>query len=266
MSTFPTSQPQATPSKREAQRLKMLQSMFPEVRAGGFTRLDGTVEFYTRVNALLAPHMTVLDYGAGRAQWVESDPVEIRRKLRLLRGKVEQVIGADIDPIVKKNQTVDRAIVLSPGEPLPLSDASVDLVLSDFTFEHVTDPAQLGAELTRVVREGGWVCARTPNKWGYIAASASLVPNKFHARALQRLQPGRKEMDVFPTIYKLNTRNDLRRAFPPGRWDLMMYGISTEPLYFGNSTLLWRAVGFINRHVPNPMSATHLIFLRRGAT
>ena len=41
-------------------------SWFPEVGAGGFTSLDGTIEFYTRINALLDPAMTVLDFGAGR--------------------------------------------------------------------------------------------------------------------------------------------------------------------------------------------------------
>lgn len=38
---------------------------FPEVGAGGFTSLDGTIEFYTRINALLASDMTVLDFGGG---------------------------------------------------------------------------------------------------------------------------------------------------------------------------------------------------------
>ena len=38
---------------------------FPEVGAGGFTSLDGTIEFYTRINALLAPDMAVLDFGGG---------------------------------------------------------------------------------------------------------------------------------------------------------------------------------------------------------
>lgn len=44
---------------------KIEASWFPEVGAGGFTSLDGTIEFYTRINALLAPHMTLLNFGGG---------------------------------------------------------------------------------------------------------------------------------------------------------------------------------------------------------
>ena len=41
-------------------------TLFPESYAGGFSRVDGTVQFYMRVRALLRPDDTVLDLGAGR--------------------------------------------------------------------------------------------------------------------------------------------------------------------------------------------------------
>jgi hypothetical protein len=44
-------------------------------RGGGFSRVDGSIEFYTRVNALLGPDMTVVDFGAGRGAGVLDDPV-----------------------------------------------------------------------------------------------------------------------------------------------------------------------------------------------
>lgn len=44
---------------------EIMATWFPEIRAGGFTSLDGTIEFYTRVNALLTADMTVLDFGEG---------------------------------------------------------------------------------------------------------------------------------------------------------------------------------------------------------
>ena len=43
--------------------------LYPEADVGGFTRHDGFVEFYTRVNALLHDESTVLDFGAGRGLW-----------------------------------------------------------------------------------------------------------------------------------------------------------------------------------------------------
>lgn len=45
---------------------KIMSYWFPEIEVGGFTSIDGTIEFYTRISALLNPSMTVLDFGAGR--------------------------------------------------------------------------------------------------------------------------------------------------------------------------------------------------------
>ena len=52
---------------------------YPESEFGGYTRVDGTVPFFTRVQALARPEMTVLDVGCGRgavADRFERDPWE----------------------------------------------------------------------------------------------------------------------------------------------------------------------------------------------
>lgn len=88
------------------------QELYPEVRAGGFSHVDGNVDFYGRVNALLAPDMTIVDFGAGRGKDATDDPVAYRRGLRNLRGKVAEVVGVDTDPVVLTNVSLDRAIVI----------------------------------------------------------------------------------------------------------------------------------------------------------
>jgi hypothetical protein len=55
------------------------QQFYPEIGAGGFTRIDGTVAFYQRVNALLKKEAVLLDYGAGRGAWHMEDACEYRR-------------------------------------------------------------------------------------------------------------------------------------------------------------------------------------------
>jgi SAM-dependent methyltransferase len=134
---------------------------FPEIEAGGFSRLDGTVQFYQRINALIRPDAVVMDYGAGRGASQTDDPAQFRRHLVTLKGRVRELIGADVDPAVKSNASLDRAILVGPDGRLPLPDASIDVIVSDFTFEHVQDPASVARELDRVlVGGGGFACER----------------------------------------------------------------------------------------------------------
>jgi 2-polyprenyl-3-methyl-5-hydroxy-6-metoxy-1,4-benzoquinol methylase len=51
----------------------------------------------------------------------------------------------------------------------PFPNETFDLVVSDSTFEHVSDAEQVASELDRVLKPGGWICARTPNRHGYVA-------------------------------------------------------------------------------------------------
>lgn len=210
----------------------LLARIYPELAAGGFTRRDGTVQFFTRVNALLSPEMTVLDFGAGRAEWFD-EVSSSKRNLQLMREKVDKVIGVDIDKAVLENPTLDEAIQIAPGQTLPLADHSIDLILADRTLEHLEDPVQTASEFARLLKLGGWICGRTPNKFGYIGIFARLVPNIMHKGILSRLQPWRLAMDVFPTRYLANTQRQLHLLFPQDSWSHHSYGHYPEPLYFG---------------------------------
>lgn len=240
--------------------------LYPEIAAGGYSRVDGTVAFYSRVKSLLSPAMTVMDFGAGRGAAAIEDPVMYRRRLQILKGTVKEVIGVDIDPAVLNNPAIDRAIVTSPSGCLPLEDESVDLIVSDFCFEHVEHPDLVCAELDRVLKSEGWLCARTPNRWGYISVSARLVPNRWHGAALRVLQPARRAADVFPTHYRLNTQNDLRKHFPVERFRHCVYGHSGPPAYFGSNLVAMRAVRSVLKHAPECLSSTLLVFIRKMAS
>lgn len=240
----------------------VLERLYPETVAGGFSQVDGTVSFYQRVNALLRPSMTVVDFGAGRGQASE-DPVEYRRGLATLKGKVERVVGLDVDDAVLENPSVDEAQVIIQGSPLPLPDESVDLLVSDFTFEHVTDPGWATGELTRILKPGGWICARTPNKWGGIGVPARMVPNRFHDAVLKRAQPLRRSEDTFPTAYRLNTFAELAGYFPPETFRHASYTMNNEPDYYGNSALLWRIVRASFRATPDRLGSMLYVFLQK---
>ena len=110
---------------------------YPETTLGGFTRKDGTVEFYSRVNSLLSEEDVVLDYGAGRGAWTELDDSPFRRSLRGYQGQVGRVIACDVDEAVLQNQASDEQFVIKPGEALPLDDETVDVIVTDWVLEHL---------------------------------------------------------------------------------------------------------------------------------
>jgi SAM-dependent methyltransferase len=241
---------------------RVLRRVYPEFGAGGFTRADGSVEFYQRVNALLGPDATVLDLGAGRGVG-GTDPVAYRQGLADLRGRAKQVIGIDVDPVVRENPQLDRALLIGPDGRFPLEGGSVDLIVSDWTFEHVDDPVTTVREAARVLRPGGWVCARTPNKWGLIGMPARLVPNRLHHAVLRRVQPRRRAVDAFPTRYRMNTRRHLRALFPAGEWEDCSYAVQCEPPYVADSVAVMRAVRAVQRVVPARMHDVLMVFMRK---
>lgn len=235
---------------------------YPEVGAGGFSRVDGTVEFYQRVHSLLRPDMRVVDFGAGRGAFLD-DPVAFRRDLRRLGDHVQEVIGVDVDDSVLKNPCLTRAEVIAPGAQMPIEAGSVDLVVSDFVFEHITNPEWASSEIERVLRPGGWLCARTPNRRGYIGLGARAMPNRLHAPLLRLFQPAKQERDTFPTAYRLNTLKDLKRYFPPSIFEHFVYTMNNEPSYFSDWTPIWALVRFIFRLTPEAFGATMYVFLRK---
>lgn len=155
--------------------------------------------FRGRILARLTPDMCLLDIGAGRGNEAEMD----------FKGLAAEVIGADVDPVVRENPLIDRAVVITEGGLEGVDDGSVDLIVSCNVWEHVADPGPFLTEAHRVLKPGGTMMAKTPNFWHYMPIIAHLTPTGFH-KFYNRLR-GREVQDTFPTTYRLNTRADIAR-------------------------------------------------------
>ncbi len=234
----------------------------PEMAAGGYASDDGTVEFYQRVVAVLPEGGEVLDLGAGRGALLQKSTGPWRDWLVRLGKKYAHRIGADIDPAVKTNPGLDRAEIIEAGKPLPFADQSFDVVLCDWVVEHVEDPKSFVAEIRRILKPGGWFCARTPNRWSYFSVGARVFAAS-EKSVLRVLQPQRRETDVFPKFYRMNSLSDIRKVFTPDQWVNATYTHNPEPSYVGNFVLLYHLLSFYQRLTPKALGEVVLIFAQR---
>lgn len=237
---------------------------YPEVNFGGFTSVDGTIQFYSRVNSLITKDCIVLDLGAGRGSSFELDNCAYRLNLLKLKGKCKKVIGIDIDPIVLTNPNLDVSLLIKENEIFPLDNNSVDVIVCDHTMEHIINPDLFSSEIYRVLKPNGYFCARTPNIFGYIGLGSVLIPNFLHLKILKYVQPDRMSQDVFPAFYKLNSRRSVKKYFCKEKWNIAMYTWNSEPAYFGNMKIFWAFMLFVFRLLPSFFGTTWNIFMRKN--
>ncbi|RFB05367.1 class I SAM-dependent methyltransferase [Parvularcula marina] len=238
-----------------------MQQLFPERRIVKFHRRQDRLLFFSMVDELVTEDMTVLDYGAGRNRFAEYGPH--LNRISTYKGRCARIIGVDVDEAVMTNDAMDETHLIGADGTIPLPDNSVDLIYSYAVFEHIADPDRVSAELSRVLKPSGWLCAWTPNKWGYGAIGARLIPNDRHAKMLEG-QPGQRgEADVFPTAFRLNTRFAIRRYFPGEAFEDHSFYYNAQPAYnFGSAFLARVWLGYM-AVTPSFLSQCLYIFLKK---
>ena len=231
------------------------------VLPGGFGPRDGTVDFYQRIRNLLTPDSVCLDLGAGRASWFEDDKVKFRRELRDLRGAAREVIAADLDEAVLSNRASDKRLLFENSVREVVGESSIDVVVADFVLEHIESADDFASSIHFVLKDGGWFCARTPHKYSYVALLARLVSNKHHARLLKNIQPGRKEVDIFPTRYKMNTLSALSKSFPG--WKNQSFIYPSDVSYFFGRKSVYQVLSILHNSLWSSFSGTMFVFMQK---
>jgi len=236
--------------------MRLKEEYFPEARFGGFTDIDGTIAFYNRVNALLSPDDVLLDFGCGRGSYVDDD-VPLRKNLRIFNHKCKHVVGVDVDPDAEGNPFIDEFRLIQ-NTPYPLDDNSIDLCVCDWVVEHLPDPRSFFLEMRRIIKNNGYLCIRTVNKFHYVPLFSRLIPNTYHQNIVHRLQAGRKEEDVFPTVYTCNTLRDVKNEFKKISQNFYVYSYEAEPSYLEFSRVPY-SFGCLYRKLA-PANFRHTIF------
>lgn len=155
--------------------------------------------FRQRVLKYLSAQTRCLDYGSGRGKVAQMN----------FKGIAGFMAGVDPEAAVFDNPFLDHAALLDlANNHIPHPDASFDVVFADNVMEHVEYPTAVLTEIARVLKPGGRLLVKTPNKWHYMPSIARFTPTWFH-RFYNRMR-GRKGTDTFPTQYRINTAADVR--------------------------------------------------------
>lgn len=240
---------------------KYFSRFYPESRFGDFSDVNGTIRFYSRVRALLEPQFDVLDIGCGRGS-AAATMSSFERLLRVYKGQARHVLGIDLDPVGEANPTLDEFRLIE-GMRWPVEDCSIDLAVSDWTMEHVEAPEAFLRECQRILKPGGFLCLRTANRLGYVVLLSSLIPNRIHTKILNKVQPGREDQGVFPTVYRCNTVGKLSHVLKGLGFDACVYGHNPEPSYLGFSYPSYALGVLYQRIIPRALGTTLLVYARK---
>ncbi len=167
--------------------------------------------YFERLEALIRPGMRILDIGCGKQflmDWLRPD---LYRRWTL--SIVEQAVIFGVDPFLPsllENPSRRNACALAGH--LPFQDSAFDLVTANMVAEHLATPELALREIARVLQPGGGVLFHTPNLRAPVVRLSGWLPHAFKRIAVRFLEAGRQEGDVFPTLYRLNTKEAIEKA------------------------------------------------------
>ena len=138
----------------------------------------------------------------------------------------------------------------------------MDIIVADWVLEHVLNPVEFSSEIYRVLKPGGIFCARTPHKYKYVSLFATLLKNKLRSKALNFIQPQKKEQDTFPTAYKLNTLKTIKKNFK--NYKNFNYLYTSHPSYYANNEVLFKLLNWLHKVLPAVLVSEIFIFLKKS--
>lgn len=242
--------------------MSFLEKFYPESKILGFTRVDGTINFYNGINALVKPDHTVLDIGCGRGEYQDLKCTYVR-DMRIFKNRCQKVIGIDMDKGASENPFLDEFHLIDSGR-WEVEDQSIDIAFADYVLEHVSDVEGFFSECNRVLKPGGILCMRTVNLHSYFGFISSMIPNRMHGKVASSVQDERQEVDVFPTVYKCNTKGKIKRKLKENDFSGAVYHYESEPAYFSFSIFLYFLAVMHQKFSPDFMKLNLVSFAQKG--
>lgn len=154
---------------------------------------------------LVAPGTVWLDVGGGWSPFPYNPAMA-----GLLAQRCRRLVGIDPSTNIHDNKFLhDRAQCLLQDFR---TDERFDLITARMVVEHIDDPVTAVAALARLAKPGGLVVIYTVEKLSPVTFLSAVTPIGFH-HAVKKLLWEAEERDTFPTVYKMNSRRQLRMLF-----------------------------------------------------
>jgi len=181
------------------------------------------------IETYLKPNHILLDAGCGR----------YADFLMKFKDKARTLIGVDLVDF-EPDIFLDNINLLNCDlKNINLESESVDIITSRSVLEHLDEPLFVYREIHRVLRHGGYFIFLTPNLGHYSTLFSKVIPNKFHPWIIRRTE-GREEKDVFPTYYRSNSSNAIKKLAKESNFNLLdIKFLGQYPCYFMFNPILF---------------------------
>lgn len=202
------------------------------------------------LRSVLVARPSVLEPGCGRTT-----------RLAGYRHRIRRLVGVDLDVQAgNENRALDEFVPGDAAGPLPFEEGSFDIVYANFVVEHLARPAKAFREWRRLLAPGGSLVITTSNIANPAVRAAKLLPQRSRV-VIKRGLAGVAERDVFPAVYRSNTRavldRDLRSAgFAPRE----VAGVATVHRYAGGHQRLAGALVAGERILPASRRSTLVVW------
>lgn len=207
-------------------------------------------EYYEAlISHLVTSETDWLDVGGGQALFPDSLPLS-----KLLAERCRRLVGVDPSDNIDANPFLHER-VKCPIEAYQTDDR-FDLATFRMVAEHISNPSSVVETLSRLLRPGGLVVVFTVNRWSPVTVVSALLPFRLHHPIKRLLWDGDKK-DTFPTLYRMNTRRQLRTLFSDHGFEERYFDYLDDLSAFSRSKLLnyvelltWRIVKRLRLHYP----------------
>jgi ubiquinone/menaquinone biosynthesis C-methylase UbiE len=173
-----------------------------------FGYFDPDAWYEATVERLVTKDCSWIDVGGGKTIFPEN-----RSLSAALSQRCNLLVGVDPSDNILVNPYVTERIKCTLEQYQ--SDRCFELATLRMVAEHIQTPEAAVESLGRIVKPGGRVVVYTPNRWSPVSIAAAIIPFSLHS-PLTRFLWQTKAEDVFPTVYRMNTRKRLQALFQQG--------------------------------------------------